>query len=287
MFRFIGKTLVLGGLTAGALGCLYGKDQVAAWFAQGKREIAQTIDELQGMQGELRGIESRIESLEGEIRELRESALTEEVEVKRLEREADDRRASLERLKKNLEKAQALLATSASQFVIGGVAYARADVERDVADKLDLWQVQQETLAQLAQTLEVRRSALALAKENVTRGEALRGELTGKVRLLQAKLEKHRAREIYAEAVAGDFDAAEFQTALGEVRARCAKFESKLEVKGRLLDERMKLAAGTRASGIDYDAPDRPAAERLEERLSKLLGTPVEAATSAVIVVRE
>ncbi len=286
MFKLIGKTLVLGGLGAGALGCLYGKDQLHAWFDQGKREIATKIDELQGMKGELSSIESRVHSLEGEIRELREHALEEEVEVQRLDREAGDRKQALERLKKGLEKAQALLATNASQFVIGGIAYGRGDVERDVAEKLDLYQVQQDTLAQLGQTLDVRRSALAMAKENVTRGESLRGELTGKLHLLQAKLEKHRAREIYAEAVAGDFDATEFQTVIGEVRQRCAKFESKLEVKGRILDERMKLAVGTKAAGIDYEAPDRPEGGGLEERLSKLLG-PAQELPASVVIVRQ
>ncbi len=284
MFKFIGKSLILGGLGAGALGCLYGKDQLHAWFDQGKREITAKIDELQGMRGELSGIESRVQSLEGEIRELREHALGEEVEVQRLEREAGDRKQSLERLKKNLEKAQALLATEATRFIIGGIADGRSDVERDVAEKLDLYQVQSDTLVQLEQTLEVRRGALTMAKENVVRGEALRGELTGKIRLLQAKLEKHRAREIWAEAVAGDFDATEFQTAIGEVRQRCAKFESKLDVKGRLLDERMKVAVGGKAAGIDYDAPDRPEGSGVTERLSKLLGAAQEPPASVVIV---
>lgn len=283
MFKFIGKTLVLGGLSAGALGCLYGKDQVVAWFHQGKQEIVAKIDELQGMKGELRSIESRVQSLEGEIRELREHSIGEEIEVKRLEQEAAGRQGAIDRLKKNLEKAQSLLATAGERFVIGGVSYARAEIERDVAEKLDLWQVQQDTLAQLKQTLEVRQGALTLAKENVTRGEALRGELTGKLRLLEAKLEKHRAREIYAEAVAGDFDAAEFQTAIGEVRQACAKFEGKLEVKDRMLDERMRVVSGGKPAGIDYESP-APAANDVTERLSRLLGPVVEPPAQVVIV---
>jgi chromosome segregation ATPase len=286
MFKLIGKTLVLGGLSAGALGCLYGKDQVLAWFQQGKQEIVAKIDELQGMKGELNSIESRVQSLEGEIRELREHSISEQIEVKRLEQEAADRQGALDRLKKNLEKAQSLLATAGERFVIGGVSYARAEIERDVAEKLDLWQVQQDTLAQLKQTLEVRQGALALAKENVTRGEALRGELTGKLRLLAAKLEKHRAREIYAEAVAGDFDAAEFQTTIGEVRQACAKFEGKLEVKDRMLDERMRVASGGKPAGIDYESPE-PAATDISERLSRLLGPVVEPPPQVVVVDRD
>ena len=286
MLKFLGKSLVFGSLGVGALGCLYGKDQVCAWLDQGKKEIVAKIDEIQGMRGELHGIESRVHSLESEIRELREHSISEEVEVQRLEKESGDRQQAIERLKKNLEKAQSLLATAGERFVIGGSAYARAQIERDVAEKLDLWGVQQDTLAQLGQTLEVRRGALALAKENVVRGEALRGELTGKLRLLAAKLEKQRAREIYAEAVAGDFDVAEFQTAIGEVRQLCAKFEGKLEVKGRMLDERLRLAAGGKPAGIDYDSPE-PAANDVRERLSRLLGPAVEPPPQVVIVGRD
>ncbi|MBM4014418.1 MAG: hypothetical protein FJ293_05570 [Planctomycetes bacterium] len=286
MFKLLGKTLVLGGLGAGALGCLYGKDQVLAWFHQGKQEIVAKIDELQGMKGELRAIETRVHSLEGEIRELREHSIGEEVEVKRLEHEAADRQGALERLRKNLEKAQSLLAGAGDRFVIGGTSYSREQVERDVAEKLDLWQVQQDTLAQLRQTLEVRSGALTLARENVVRGEALRGELTGKLRLLEAKLEKHRAREIYAEAVAGDFDAAEFQTVIGEVRQACAKFEGKLEVKGRMLDERLRVASGGKPEGIDYESP-APAANDVTDRLSRLLGPAVEPQQQVVFVDRD
>ncbi len=287
MFKFIGKTLVLGALSAGAIGCLYGKDQLASWFHRGKQELAAKIDEMQGMTGELRGIEGRVRSLENEIKDLKRHAIEEEVEVQRIDGEAAGRKQSLERLKKGLEKAQTLLAAAGDRFLIGGASYSRNDVERDVAEKLDLYQVQQETLAQLEQTLAVHRSALAIAKENVTRGEALRNEMTGNVRLLQAKLEKHRAREIYADAVAADFDTAELTTEIGAVRQEFAKFESKLEVKSRLLDERMKLAAGTKAAGIDYDAPDQPQTGDLCERLSKLLGRQPEATTSVVIVRHE
>lgn len=286
MFRFIGKTLVLGSLGVGALSCLYGREQIAAWLHHGRQEIVAKIDEIQGMKGELRGIESRVQSLESEIRELREHSVGEEVEVQRLDQEADGRRQALDRLHQNLAKAQELLATNADRFVIGTRAYTRAEVEHDVAAKLDLFQVQKETLAQLEQTLEVRRGALAMAKENVARGEALKSELTGKLRLLEAKVEKQRAREVYAEAVTGDFDAAEFQTAIGEVRQLCAKFETKLEVKDRLLDERLRLASGEKPSGIDYDARV-PAADDVNERLSQLLGAKPAPAPAVAIVGHE
>jgi septal ring factor EnvC (AmiA/AmiB activator) len=286
MFRFIGKTMLFGTLGVAALGCLYGKDQLVRWFEQGKATIEHKINEFQGMSAELDKIEGRVQSLEDEVRRLKEQSIREEVEVEHLQRETSERAASLERLHKNLEKAQALLASGADRFVIGGTGYARAEVERDVSEKLDLYRVQKDTLAQLEQTLGTHRSALAIARENVARGEALRQELKGRVRLLQAKLEKHRAREVYAEAVACDFDAREFNTEIGEVRSLFAKFETRLEVKGRMLDERLKLAAGSRVGGIDYESPERPAEKDVASRLSKFL-CDENAAPAPVAVVTE
>ena len=286
MFRLIGKSLVVGALGVGALSCLYGKDQVLDWFHHGKQKLEAKIDEFQGMSSELARIQESVHSLEGEVRELKEQSIREEVEVDHLKQETNDRQTGIDKLRKNLEKAQTLLATEGDRFLIAGQNYARADVERDIAEKIDLYKVQQETLAQLRQTLQVHESALVMARENVTRGEQLKGELGGKVRLLQAKLEKHRAKEVYAEAVASDFDSNEFNTEIGNVRSLFSKFETKLEVKGRMLDERMKVSSATRVGGIDYEASDRPAATNVAEKLSQLLGTSPAAAPAAVVVIQ-
>lgn len=284
MFRFIGKSIVLGAVSLGALGFLYGKDQVLAWCKQGKQKIQAEISELQGMTSELDKIQGRVGSLEEEMRRLKESSIREEIEVQHLEKETTDRQGALEHLRQNLEKAQSLLASDAVRFRIGGIEYGRAEIERDVADKIELFKVQQETLEQLKATYETHRGALALAKENVIRGEALKSELAGKVRLMQAKLEKHRAREIYAEAVASDFDAQDFNTEIGEVRQLFAKFETKLEVKNRMLDERMKVAQGSHVSGIDYAAPERAAPNDVVGKLNDLLNPKVALPSKVVIV---
>jgi len=285
MFRFIGKSIVIGALGVGALGLLYGKDQILNWARQGKETIKNEISELQGMNSELRSIQGRVGDLEKEVRRLKESAIREEVEVQHLEQETQERSSSLEKLKSNLEKAQSLLTSGADRFRIGGVDYSRAEIERDVADKIDLFKVQQDTLAQLQATLDTHRGALTLARENVARGESLKGELSGKVRLLEAKLEKHHAREIYAEAVASDFDAHDFNTQIGEVRSLFAKFETKLEVQSRMLDERMKVASGTHVGGIDYDAKESKVSRSVVDRLNELLSGSAPAPADAPVVV--
>lgn len=173
MFKFIGKSILFGTLGAGALGLLYGKDQVLAWARQGKETLKNEISEIQGMNSELHSIEGRVGDLEGEVRRLKESAIREEVEVQHLDAETQQRQKQVEKLKANLEKAQSLLTSGGERFRIGNGEYARTEVERDVADKIELYKVQQETLGQLQATLETHRSALAIARENVNRGESL------------------------------------------------------------------------------------------------------------------
>ena len=56
---------------------------------------------------------------------------------------------------------------------------------------------------------------------------------------MPAKLERYKARQYYAEAVAMDFDARDFNTEIGDARQSLAKFEQKLDIKNQLLDERV------------------------------------------------
>jgi len=262
---------------------------VIAWARQGKETIKNEISEIQGMSAELRSIEGRIGDLEGEVRRLKESAIREEVEVQHLDAETQQRQKQVEKLKANLEKAQSLLTSGGERFRIGNAEYTRSEVERDVADKIELYKVQQETLGQLHATLDTHRSALAIARENVSRGDALKGELASKVRLLQAKLEKHRAREVYADAVATDFDARDINTEIGEVRSLFAKFETKLEVKSRMLDERMKVSSNSRVSGIDYEAKEGSVSKNVVDQLNELFAAkaPAPAAAPAVVIVTQ
>ena len=102
---------------------------------------------------------------------------------------------------------------------------------------------------------------------------AVREDLVGKVALLQAKVEKYKARQVYAETVTLDFDARDFNTEIGEARQSLAKFEQKLEVKNRMLDEKLKVAVSGKSvvSGIDYTKTAQQAEMDIQEQLSELL----------------
>jgi chromosome segregation ATPase len=272
MFKFMLKTALVGAIAAGSAFAYFGPHKLENWFHSGKKAVEERINELQGMSAELHRIESRVDQLDQEIADLKENMLREEIEVQNLEKEIGGREESRLYLRENLEKAHTLLESDMDRFQIRGITYTRHEIEQDVAEKMRLFQVQEETLAQLRQTLDTRRNALDIARENVSRGQAVREEMIGKVRLLQAKVERYKARQVYAEAVAMDFDAQEFNTELGEARSQLAKFEQKLEVKNRMLDERMRVAtSGQKAvAGIDYTAQAQ-VETGLKEQLHELL----------------
>lgn len=264
MLKFLFKGAMLGCTALVALGLTYGPDQVKSWIRQGKKAVKDQIDEYKGMSAELRTIQRRVDALDGEIQKLKEGAIRSESDLKNLEVEVEQRESSLNSMQGNLEKANVLLGSDAARFLICGVSYSRNEVEQDVQDKIELFKVQKGTLDHLRETLMTQRNALALAQENVGRGEAVRTELISKVRLLDAQLKRYEAKRVYHEAVAHDFSTSTFNTGLGEARKLLADFESKLTVKNRLLDEQLKVETKSKVSGIDYSEKERATDVRSE-----------------------
>lgn len=272
MIRFAMRTALLGAMALGSAAAVFGPEQVRHWAENGKQTVEQKLKQCHTLENDLNQIRAKVASLDQEILELKEKTLSETVQIEGLQQEIQDRSAGVESLRENLERAEALLDGNLLQFRIRGLTYSREEIEADVQEKMHLYQVQRDTLRQLRETLEVRTGALALLQENTQRGESLREELQGKVRLLEAGLEKFRAREAYAEAVTTDFDAQEFSTEIGDARQALAHFEQKLEVKNRMLDERLKITAEHGSvAGIDYTAPAEKTAS-LKQDLRKVLG---------------
>lgn len=283
MLKFLFKTALVAALVGGVAVAFVGPDRVEHWVHASKSAVEEKISEFQGMTSELRKIDARVDRLDSEIADLKENVLKEEFEIQNLDKEIQGREEGLQYLRNNLEKADELLLAEDAFFTIRGIHYTRNEIEQDVAEKMRLYQVQEDTLAQLRMTRQTRQAALDMAHENVARGQAVREDLIGKVRLMQAKLERYKARQFYAEAVASDFDAREFNTEIGEARQSLSRFEQKLEVKSRLLDEQMRVAANEDGvvSGIDYTKTAEVELS-LHEQLSTLLSGSAQEQTGSV-----
>jgi hypothetical protein len=177
-----------------------------------------------------------------------------QVDVEYLEDLIGEKDESHQKLESALERASELLEEGRESYRIGGRTYDRDEVERDAAEKLKIYKIQGETLDNLKETQRTKQSTLEMARSNVANAECVKAELIAKVRFLKADLEKYKAKEIFAESVNSGDLAAEFTTEIGKTHKLLAEFEKQLEIKDRILDERIRVN-GEYVGGIDYTAP--------------------------------
>lgn len=255
MFGLI-KWAIAGAVVASGALFLVGSDRLRLYAEHGKRVVQEKISEVTGLEGQLDAINGKIQNLDQEIVKLKEKMIEQRIDVSTLRETVDVKEAQLGKLKNNLEKASRLLSDPRDQFVIGRIAYTRHEVEVDAEEKLHSYQLQADSVKNMKETLKMKENALTISQENVAHGESLKAELEAKVRLLGAKLERYRAKQVLVEATATTIPTEELKTELGSAHAMLLEFEKQLEVKDRVLDERMKLAPekAEHVSGIDYDA---------------------------------
>lgn len=271
MFSLITRIGLLGTLGVGSAIAFLGGDRVKLYYDNAKESIVSAIDEAQGMEAKLGLIRTQINSLDQEERRLKKDAIRNSVELDALRTEIEARRASVARQAELLEKVSNMLADGAPHYTIAGRTYDRATVERDAAEKLAIYTVQKDTLASLEETLSTKEKAQLMAAENVGRASALRVELKAQLALLEAKLEKYRAKQNFAATVEEVVDTDQIDSALARAKEMMRDFNQDLEVKDRMLDEQLKGAQKPVETGISYDAPTT-AGDDLAMRIRAAIG---------------
>jgi peptidoglycan hydrolase CwlO-like protein len=232
-------------------------DSFKVFADTGKRMIEEKINEAQSMETKLNLLETQIHGLDEEIMDLKTEVVRRKVDVEYMQRILSEKELNLMELKESLDKAAKLLEQQRDYYVIGHRRYSFEEVSRDAAEKLKLYKIQEETLGNLKRTLETKGKTLVLAEQNVAKGESVKAELNAKLKHLDAQLERYKAKEIYAETVRVDDTGVEFKTLIGKTQKMLSEFEKQLEVKDRLLEERIRLG-GEYVGGIDYEAPNEP-----------------------------
>ncbi len=251
--KTIFKLGVLSVIVVAVVAAFVYPEKVKLYAGTGKRMIQEKLDEAQGLETKLSLLETKVGGLDGEIARLKTEVIRPQVDVAYLEDLVDEKKQTHAGLRKALERASILLDEGKETYRIGGREYPRGSVERDAAEKLKIYKIQTETLDNLQETLRTKVHTLKLAGENVSNASALKAELIAKVRLLKADLEKYKAKEVYAETLKTDDLCAEFKTEMGRTQAMLSELEKQIAVKGRLLDERIRVG-GNYIGGIDYTA---------------------------------
>lgn len=262
---------LLATLVGGSSVALIGADRAKLYYETGKEAVISAIDEAQGLEAKLRLIKTQVRSLDDEERRLKEDAIENSVELETLRQDVAKRKVSLEKQAKLLERVSDLLAGGEPRYAIGGRSYDRTEVERDAAEKLAVYTVQKETLGNLEETLLTKEKAQEISAQNVASASALRADLSAQVSLLEAKLEKFRAKQNFAATVEDVTDTQDLDSAIARAREQIAAFGKKLEVKDRLLDEKMKSGKSAATRGIDYE-PAAAAPQDLAAHIRAVIG---------------
>lgn len=245
---------MLATLVGGSTFALIGPQRLHMYLESGKERVLSAIDEAQGMESKLGLIRTQIHGLDKETRGLKEEAIRRNVEVESLRAEIEQRQKDLDRRADTLEKVKEMLGDGRSFYVIGGMRYTRAAVEQDAAEKLSLLSVQSETLNSLRETLATKEKAQSISEQNVARAAALRIELDSKVGLLEAQLQKFRAKQHFAATAAEVMDTGSLDSDLAKAREMIVSFEKDLQVQSRMLEEQLLGAGEQPKEGIDYEA---------------------------------
>jgi hypothetical protein len=253
MFSMLTRLGLLSTLGVGSAVAFFGGDRVKLYYENAKESVISAIDEAQGMEAKLGLIRTQINSLDKEERRLKSDAIRNNIDVDSLRSDIEARRASLAKQADLLDRVSKMLADGSAQYSIAGRAYDRAAVERDAAEKLAVFTVQKDTLANLEETLATKEKAQLMAAENVGRAAALRVELKAQLSLLEAKLDKYRAKQNFAATVEEVVDTGDIDSALTRAKEMMRDFSKDLEVKDRMLDEQLKGAEAQPTTGISYD----------------------------------
>ena len=261
---------LLGTLVGGSTVAMVGPDRLAMYLESGKETVLSAIDDAQGMESKLSLIRSQIRGLDDEVKDLKSEAIRRNVEVERLREEIAEREADVERKAAILEKVRGMLAEGKDVYKIRHVVYTRDMIEVDAAEKLALLNVQAETLNSLRETLATKEKAQAISEQNVARAAALRIDLSSKVSLLEARLQKFRAKQHFAATAAEIMDTDELDSDLAKAREMIASFEEDLEVKVRMLEQQLIQGGDQPAEGINYDELEQ-AEEGLVGRIDDVL----------------
>ncbi len=252
--KTIFKLFILSVVVVGVVGALVYPEKLKLYAGTGKRIIQEKIEEAQGLETKLALLETKVSGLKREIEKLKTDVIRRQVDVEYLEGIIAEKEEASGRLRETLERASRLLADGKEAYLIGGREYSHGEVSRDAAEKLKIFRIQGETLENLAETLRTKKGTLEMARENVTNAENVKVELTAKVMFLKAELEKYKAKEIFAETVNAVDLAHEFKTEIGKTQKMLADFEKQLDMKDRILEERIRIN-GDYVGGIDYSKP--------------------------------
>ncbi|MCS7239071.1 MAG: hypothetical protein NZ899_12500 [Thermoguttaceae bacterium] len=222
------------------------------------RSVGESIRDATPISFELKRLDGMIQDLQPEIRRIQQVVARLEVELEYLEKEVAQLQEEQEKLVAQMRTLRQELGSGKEEFVFAGQSYSRAEVERDLARRLDLYQEKQVVLAAKQELLEQKRRTLENARLKLAEYRRAYDRLLVQSQSLKAKLQR-----VEAQAAAG-----EPQVDTSKL-AEAQELAKQIEVRLRTI-QRILTAPEVNTGEIPLESTPRSAVERFDE----LFGAP-------------
>ncbi len=217
-------------------------------------EVGRQIRDATPISFDLKRLDQMIRDLEPEIRRNQKVVAQLEVEVEYLQREVAQMEAQQQKALAQMRKLREALRQEQSEYRFGDRIYTRAEVERDLARRLERYQTQQDHLAAKRQLLAQRRQTLHAAEAKVSQYRQQYENLLAKAEQLQAELK-------LAEAAAAAGELHMDGSKLAEAKELAREVETRIRVLQRTIDHTRNASEDE----IPVEADSRPVTERFDE----------------------
>jgi chromosome segregation ATPase len=193
------------------------------------RSVGDTIRGATPVTFELQRLDTMVRELQPEIRQSARVVAQLEVEVEDLEKEIGILRSEQEQLFAQMRKLREELGSNKSEFEFAGQRFSRAEVERDLSRRLDVYEERQVVLAAKEELLEQKRRTLEAARSKVMEYRRAYDQLVAKQQSLKAQLAM-----LESAAAVGKVEID--STKLAEAQRLAKEIEQRLRVTQRVLD---------------------------------------------------
>lgn len=248
-FKLARKVLVGGALAAGAGALLFGGD-FGSYVRTGAEAARQAARDGVPIEFEIKRAEQLIAEVEPEIEHCMHVIAEQQYDVERLERAVTERGENLETQKTAMLALRSDLDSGRAKLVYNRRTFSAAQVEADLARRLDRYKVAEETLAGDRTLLEAKRTAVSKNEEKLDGMLAAKRDLVVELENLRARLSAVQAQESIADIEIDD-------TRLARAKELIERLDRTIGTREKTLENR-----GTYVGEIPVEADAESAEER-------------------------
>jgi len=261
------KRGVLGAAVgAGALALLFGTS-APSYVKTAFHSFRQGVKDSVPPEYQIKVAKQQLSEMEPAIARCTEDVARAEVRVERLEGELLASRERFDRDGKALVALRQHLNTGDVRLT-SGLTYTRAEINRDLARRLDIYKSDKKILAEKEETLRLRKQVVQSAREKLDNMKAARQVLASKIEAIEAKLGQVRATQAASAEISFD------DSSVDRVKQLVGELEEKVEVMDRVAAHQSRLTDKTVAVEVE---PGRDLAKEIDEEF----GTPTKGSSTA------